>query len=159
MNILYADNNYVNKTQGLDQIKRSNNKARVHCEADNKITIRSNDRDLGYFFQPVGQATFPMGLLSNDKLQFTSQLNSTAVYGGKTIDTSPVVLNTNLLNINSLDSASANVQNMLQITSQYAPTMDIVCGHAINPLFSNANLPYSAINFEGNNSSVLYISP
>lgn len=37
--------------------------------------------------------------------------------------------------------------------------MDLVSGHAINPLFGNTNLPYCALNVEGNIASVLYISP
>ena len=40
----------------------------MNCSTDNKIDIKLNGANRGYFWQPLNQATTPLGLVSTDKL-------------------------------------------------------------------------------------------
>lgn len=51
-----------------DKIQHTSTNSGFHCRNANHIDIKLNGNDRGYFFQPTGQATTPLGIFSNDKL-------------------------------------------------------------------------------------------
>lgn len=51
------------------KIQHASTNSSLDCSGANRIDIKANGNSLGYFFQPTGQATTPLGLLTPDKLQ------------------------------------------------------------------------------------------
>ena len=50
------------------KIQTASTNAAIDCSGDNKIDIKVNGANRGYFFQPINQATTPLGIDSTDKL-------------------------------------------------------------------------------------------
>jgi len=88
------------------KIQHSSTNSAIECSAANKIDLKVNGANRGYIFQPVGQATTPLGIVSTDKLQLQSELSSISCYGSKTPEG---LLSTHGLYVSGIDDASKNV--------------------------------------------------
>ncbi len=75
------DSKYYWSSNLPSKIQHSSANSSLDCSGANRIDIKANGNSLGYFFQPTGQATTPLGLLTNDKLQLQSGMNSLSFYG------------------------------------------------------------------------------
>lgn len=103
------------KTTGTfdTKIQHASTNSAIDCSGANQIDIKVNGAVRGQFFQPTGQATTPLGLLSSDKLQIQSALSSTSVFGSK-----PLIdpLNTHGLYVGGIDDQTKNVQSTVNVT-------------------------------------------